>query len=243
MAKFSDLTSYGLVISPRVCIVNDKVVETTSCIIWTVLLIFTVQLTILHLAVIIADKVTQLLTPCFLRLVRRTCAGLEECCDTQNWKWLAWLFNLIAKICTTKEDRKRQKELIKHMDALMSKIESYGQRYDYLVETLGCLKKLARNEILTAEQVQTTCNLDFEMSGLPNVVAQTITSLRLMGHHHRYGAWILAFQRASNPLLRTSGLHKRLGRCCGCDCGCSYEKPDVSSIKRASLHCDKSRMC
>jgi hypothetical protein len=86
MARFYDLTSGGLVISPRVCIVDNKAVETTSCIIWTVLLILTVQLTILHVAVIVADKVTQLLTPCFLRLALHICAGLEECCDTQNWK-------------------------------------------------------------------------------------------------------------------------------------------------------------
>jgi hypothetical protein len=115
--------------------------------------------------------------------------------------WLAWLVNLIAKICTTK-DRKRQKELIKHIDTLMSKIESHGQHYNYLIETLGRLEQQAKNEVLTAEQIQMTCNLDFEVSDLPNVAAQTIISLRLIGHRHRNGAWIRAFRRASNRLLQ-----------------------------------------
>jgi hypothetical protein len=169
------------------------------------ILLFTVQVAVLHVAVIIIDKTIQLVTPSFLNLVVHVFGKLETYCDRLNWKWLAWLLNIVAKIFATKEDRRQQKELIKEKEIVMYENESHQQRYDYLIETLGSLEKQAKNRILTAEQIQTTCDLDFELSLLPFAAADTAQKFQQLGIHRRDGAWIRADRRTNSPILRTAG--------------------------------------
>ena len=183
-------------------------------------LVFTVQIAVLHVAVLIIDKTIQLVTPSFLNLVVCVFGKLEPYCDYLNWKWLAWLLNIVAKISTTEEDRRQQKELIKEKEIVMYENESHQQRYDYLIKTLGSLEKQAENQILTAEQIQTTCDLDFKLSLLPFVAADTAHKFQELEIHRRDGAWIRADRRTNNPILRTAGRCKRLGVCCAFDCSC-----------------------
>ncbi|KAJ5306019.1 hypothetical protein PENANT_c047G10697 [Penicillium antarcticum] len=198
MATFNDLTSYGLGISPRECIGDDEVVQSTSCIIWSVVLLFAIQFVLLHVAVVIVDRFIQLFTPRLLTLVICVCAELEDDCDDLNLTWLAWLLNIVAKISTTEDDRQQQKELIKEQERVLYKDELRQHKYDYLVHTLGHLETQAANETLTADQVQTTCDLDFELSVLSFAAANTADQFRQLEIHRRDGAWIRADRRSNN---------------------------------------------
>jgi hypothetical protein len=200
-------------------------------------LLFTVQVAVLHVAVILIDKTIQLVTPSFLNLVVHVFGKLETYCDYLNWKWLAWLLNILAKISTTEEDRRQQKELIKEKEIVMYENELHQQRYEYLIETLGSLEKQAENQTLTAEQIQTTCDLDVELSLLPYAAADTTHKFQQLEIHRRDGAWIRADRRTSSPILRTAGRCKRLGGCCTFDCGCCHKVRSISFIGGPFSHC------
>jgi hypothetical protein len=206
-------------------------------------LLFTVQVAVLHVAVILIDKTIQLVTPSFLNLVVHVFGKLETYCDYLNWKWLAWLLNILAKISTTEEDRRQQKELIKEKEIVMYENELHQERYEYLIETLGSLEKQAENQTLTAEQIQTTCDLDVELSLLPYAAADTTHKFQQLEIHRRDGAWIRADRRTSSPILRTAGRYKRLGGCCTFDCGCCHKVRSVSFIGGSLSHCTSECGC
>ena len=119
----------------------------------------------------------------------------------------------------------------------------HQQRYDYLIETLGSLEKQAEKQTLTAEQIQTTCDLDFQLSLLPYVAADTTRKFQQLEIHRRDGAWIRADRRTNSPDLRTAGQCKRLGGCCAFDCGWCHKVRSVSFIGGSSSHCTSGCRC